>query len=206
MVAIIITTLIMSGIFVAGLAMGNYTQNSEMESIQRKIERAINLEQIREMMASEKLAEYDKMLLTLIDDVRIYEKDEIVFNTMEGNFDKNFFQKNEAVIIDDFRYLMKDVRVNNKDFVILARTPTAGNDNWFAWLFVYTGVAAIFVFIFVLFLSYHLVSYFFHPMRSIVENLEDFTGNINHEFKTSLAEVISSLELAEITKNYEKSV
>ena len=34
-------------------------------------------------------------------------------------------------------------------------------------------------------------------------SLEWFAANINHEFKTSLSEIISSLELAEITKQYE---
>lgn len=43
-------------------------------------------------------------------------------------------------------------------------------------------------------------------MKLIVENLEDYTSNVNHEFKTSLAEVISSLELANIIKNYDKAV
>jgi signal transduction histidine kinase len=41
----------------------------------------------------------------------------------------------------------------------------------------------------------------YQPLRESISNLEDFTSNVNHEFKTSLSEIISSLELGEITKS-----
>lgn len=55
-------------------------------------------------------------------------------------------------------------------------------------------------------ISLKIVDIFFIPIQELVHNLEDFTSNINHEFKTSLAEVISSLELSELTHQYEKPV
>jgi len=42
------------------------------------------------------------------------------------------------------------------------------------------------------------------PIQEIVMNLEGFATNINHEFKTSLTEVLSSLELAKVTQDYEQ--
>lgn len=42
----------------------------------------------------------------------------------------------------------------------------------------------------------------YHPVRESIRNLEHFTTNVNHEFKTSLSEIHSSLELWEITKDY----
>ncbi|MGB2111381.1 MAG: hypothetical protein ACPHY8_06240 [Patescibacteria group bacterium] len=39
----------------------------------------------------------------------------------------------------------------------------------------------------------------------MIVNLESFAGNINHEFKTGLTEIISSLELAREIQNYEES-
>jgi signal transduction histidine kinase len=41
----------------------------------------------------------------------------------------------------------------------------------------------------------------YRPLRESISNLEEFTSNVNHEFKTSLSEIISSLELGEITKS-----
>jgi signal transduction histidine kinase len=43
------------------------------------------------------------------------------------------------------------------------------------------------------------------PIREIIENLENFTVDINHEFKTSLSEILSSLELAQETQEYKET-
>lgn len=75
-------------------------------------------------MSSERLSEYDALIETLIDNVRIYEGEDIVFNTIDAELPQNFFKKNEAVIVDNFRYLMKDVQISEKNFSILARIPT----------------------------------------------------------------------------------
>ena len=40
----------------------------------------------------------------------------------------------------------------------------------------------------------------YRPIRDSIMNLENFTTNVNHEFKTALSEIISSLELWEITQ------
>jgi len=45
----------------------------------------------------------------------------------------------------------------------------------------------------------------YKPLKDVVINLESFASNINHEFKTSLSEIISSLELARLTKEYESA-
>lgn len=45
----------------------------------------------------------------------------------------------------------------------------------------------------------------YKPLKDVVINLEGFASNINHEFKTSLTEIISSLELARLTWEYEES-
>jgi signal transduction histidine kinase len=39
----------------------------------------------------------------------------------------------------------------------------------------------------------------YNPIKNMIINLESFASNINHEFKTSISEVLSSLELAKMT-------
>ena len=84
----------------------------------------------------------------------------------------------------------------------------------FQWFLVYTGrekVEDIFPFwiflalvapVFYSFLAYwgcRLMHRVYQPIRDSITNLEQFTTNVNHEFKTSLSEIISSLELEKIT-------
>ena len=73
-------------------------------------------------------------------------------------------------------------------------------------LLLWTVVSLVPVFFLVLFISYKIVDLLFRPAHDIVSNLEDFASNVNHELKTSLAETLSSLELAEITGDYVHSV
>jgi signal transduction histidine kinase len=45
------------------------------------------------------------------------------------------------------------------------------------------------------------------PIRETIASLESFSANINHEMKTPLAEIISTLSLAQATKdNYEQAI
>lgn len=45
----------------------------------------------------------------------------------------------------------------------------------------------------------------YRPLKEVVINLEWFASNVNHEFKTALTEIISTLELARLTKEYEEA-
>ena len=46
----------------------------------------------------------------------------------------------------------------------------------------------------------------YHPIRDVISSLEEYGSNINHEFKTSLTEILTSLELAKITNDYKDGV
>jgi len=50
-----------------------------------------------------------------------------------------------------------------------------------------------------------VMSKMYKPLKEIIINLEWFASNINHEFKTALTEIISSLELARLTWEYEEA-
>ncbi|MBT3729004.1 hypothetical protein HOF65_03685 [bacterium] len=43
-------------------------------------------------------------------------------------------------------------------------------------------------------------------MRETISSLEDFTANINHEIKTPITEIVSSLSLSKKTKKYEDAI
>jgi len=62
-----------------------------------------------------------------------------------------------------------------------------------------------FAYTFLAILMCRFMTQMYKPLKEIIENLESFASNINHEFKTSLTEIISSLELAKLTKEYEEA-
>lgn len=54
---------------------------------------------------------------------------------------------------------------------------------------------------------YRFVGHNLKPIKEVISSLEDFSGNINHELKTPLAEIISSLSLSKkITENREEAI
>lgn len=56
------------------------------------------------------------------------------------------------------------------------------------------------------FIWYYFVGKNFKPIKQTISWLEDFTANINHEMKTPLAEIISTLSLAKKIKNYDEAI
>lgn len=57
------------------------------------------------------------------------------------------------------------------------------------------------------FLWFIFVGKNFKPIKEIIASLEDFSANINHELKTPITEIISTLSLTkEINKNHEKAI
>ena len=62
-----------------------------------------------------------------------------------------------------------------------------------------------FLYSFLAYLLCRVMSKMYKPLKEIIINLESFASNINHEFKTALTEIISSLELARLTGEYEEA-
>ena len=56
-------------------------------------------------------------------------------------------------------------------------------------------ILAPFLYALLSFLACRLMHKVYRPIRESIMNLEQFTTNVNHEFKTSLSEITSSLEL-----------
>lgn len=142
----------------------------------------------------------------VMENVKIFSGDEIFFNSFDFEAPKILPEYKSSMLESQYRFLLDTAELDGKKWDILIAVPSISTTTHIFWLVVQLLVAGIFIWIFVLFLSFHLVDIAFRPTRKMVENMDDFTGNINHEFKTLLAEIISSLELSKITKIYEKSV
>lgn len=102
----------------------------------------------------------------------------ILFQTIYLYYDKKY---NEDFILSD---LFKELSLT---IIILAIiTP-----------FLYAALA---------FLWCRIMHKIYRPIKDVIWNLEWFAENVNHEFKTSLTEIISTLDLAKVTKDFENTV
>lgn len=104
--------------------------------------------------------------------------------------------------VDGYKYYSTTIEKGEEIYHVLAR----GESNNFLseivmTLFVITLIGPILYYALVKVSEYWL-NKAYRPIEEIIESLEWFAVNINHEFKTSLSEIISSLELAKITNEY----
>lgn len=112
---------------------------------------------------------------------------------------------NKVVKVDGYKYYSTDIQKWDQTYYIVARN---SSNNFITevviTLFVIVLLAPVLYF-FLVWVSEFSLRKVYKPIEDIIGSLEWFAVNINHEFKTSLSEIISSLELANITKEYEES-
>ena len=105
-----------------------------------------------------------------------------------------------------YKYLKRELSYNWRVYTLLVRSPTVDLSEkmkltLFAIIF---GIPLLFVLL--VFISYRIMGVVYHPIRDVISSLEEYGSNINHEFKTSLTEILTSLELAKITNDYKDGV
>lgn len=77
--------------------------------------------------------------------------------------------------------------------------------SWLSFTLLVLLIAIPLVYSALAYLSCRVMHRIYKPIKEVMTNLEDFSENMNHEFKTGISEIISSIELAEVTKKYEET-
>lgn len=106
--------------------------------------------------------------------------------------------------IDNYKYFATQLQKNWEHYHIVARELS---NNFLAEIVITIFILVVsspILFFFLVWVSEYWLRRVYKPIEEMIESLEWFALNINHEFKTSLSEIISSLELAKITKDYEE--
>jgi hypothetical protein len=103
----------------------------------------------------------------------------------------------------NFKILVKNVSIKTDDYKIVLVSP-----NKYIFINYLKDINYFSLFIFPFFILFYFIWYFFvwknfRVIEQSINSLEDFTSNINHEIKTPLTEIISTLSLAKKTKNFE---
>lgn len=139
-----------------------------------------------------------KILIAKID----YKKDEW---EEEHKNEEIIYNKNNFATHDWYKYLKKSI-FEHKNYTITVRKPIK-----FSWNYIFYEYLFLLLFSIPFSILFYFIWYIFvwknlKPISETIKNLEEFTWNINHEFKTPLSEILSSLNLAKQTWDYEDAV
>lgn len=153
---------------------------------------------------------WDKKIYSIIDEIftqtYIYTNNNVIIDSIKfENFDKYIFPP-EVVSLIEWKKFYKTSSVSNQtvyNIIVTAQHTNILQDVWmtFAILLLFSP----FIFMLIYYSCKEIIKKIYTPLGEMIINLESFAGNINHEFKTGLTEIISSLELAKEIQNYEES-
>ncbi|MDD2871916.1 MAG: HAMP domain-containing sensor histidine kinase [Candidatus Gracilibacteria bacterium] len=125
----------------------------------------------------------------------INETDDFIFTKNSTFFDR-----------DNYKYLKKDIVYNGIGYQVIIKNLNEHSMGFMLRYYMFFVLFSIPFATLFYFIGYYFVGKNFEPIRETITGLEDFTSNINHEMKTPLAEIISTLSLAKRTKNYDEAI
>ena len=186
----------------------NYISNNieSNKNLENKLTWIVNILKNKEDYYSQIESE-DKTLQKII--IKTLENSTIYKN---GNKTTSFIENlpidvNKLWIFNEwnFKFLIQNTEINNDKYKIII---VIDNDYTFLNYIKYISFFSLFLFpffIFFYFIWYFFVWKNFKVIEQSINSLEDFTANVNHEMKTPLSEIISTLSLAKKLKNYEEA-
>jgi len=102
-------------------------------------------------------------------------------------------------IIDGRRFYMTSVMIDTTKYYIIVSNVYETLFSQLAKILLILLLVSPFLYSLLAYLLCKVMTKMYKPLKEIIINLESFASNINHEFKTALTEIISSLELARLT-------
>lgn len=146
-----------------------------------------------------------KILLKTLENTIIYEN-----NTKIVDFSKdiNWIDIENIWFFDykDKKILISTLTFQNNNYKIILNEINTNNYKKFLWIYMYFIIYSLPFFIIFYLLWYFIIWKYFKTINQSIEALEDFTSNVNHEMKTPISEIISTLSLAKEIKNFDEAI
>lgn len=136
-----------------------------------------------------------------LENVSIYNWNNIIlWNIKLDKFNKVWFYDSR-----NYKFYIQKLNIDNNEYTIIIKE----NNNLSYYTFLLNKVIFFITILPFIFIFYFIWNKFveknFRQIEETINSLEEFNTNINHEIKTPLSEIISTLCLAKKTKNYEEA-
>lgn len=156
------------------------------------------LQQVQESNNTTKL-----ILEKTLEWITIYENDIKIL----WNINIKLLPKNKIFNSNRYKYLQSSININSRQYHIIIESENKDNYSSLWREYLYFLLLSLPFWILLYYIWYIFIGKNFKPIKEIISSLETFSGNINHEMKTPLAEIISTLSLSQkIQWNYEQAI
>jgi len=120
---------------------------------------------------------------------------------------ENSLWTNEIIDSKHYKFYQNHEIINSNNYKIIIKMENLNSYyNYIIWYLYFLAYSLPFWFLFY-YIWYVFVWHNFKQIQETISSLETFSADINHEMKTPLAEIISTLSLAQKTKvNYEEAI
>lgn len=139
----------------------------------------------------------------ILGETNVYKNWELLVGNINSWPNYSDIEEWEILVYNGFKYYWNSLIKWDNIFQYIIRIPSESiiDRLWFIMMIILLSWPMTFSILALIFCR--IMTKLYRPLKETITNLESFTTNVNHEFKTTLTEIISSLELAAITKEYE---
>lgn len=207
MIAVVIFLFMIMGVLMFEIIISQFQMRSENENLTAKTEGIKNALINEEVFTTIQDYSLDRVFNTILEDTYVLSREGEIFNSMKSDFYFLEFsdKKNQIIYKNNYKYFYTDFETKNGSYQIFTRVRAQNFQREYTLVISSLLFISPFLYWILFVIANTLMVRIYSPIRDMIINLEGFASNINHEFKTSLAEILSSLELAQLTHEYEES-
>ena len=209
LIALIIYLFIFTCISVFWIASVYFISQNENELLRLKSQRVMNVLQISDVILDENNEALNEISKNIIKGSVILEGNVVIYNDsiLDLPIINEILSTSEVYYLNGNKYKSSMfLSEDNEEIQFITSTPAKNFVSFNLQILIWFIIGTLILYWLLAFIGCRLMTKIYRPIKNIIENLENFALNINHEFKTSLSEIISTLQLAQITKDYDDGV
>lgn len=144
-----------------------------------------------------------KIILKTLENSTIYKSWEKIIDFWE--IKSGILNKSWIINANNKKYLVQNIDINGENYKIILFVNNSFDLEFLLKQLLFYWIILSPFFVFFYFIWYFFVGKNFRVIEQSINSLEDFTANVNHEMKTPLSEIISTLSLAKKLWNYKEA-
>lgn len=183
-----------------------FIEKNEDENLMQRVERVHAVVATREVFLENGNKESDAIISSILENTTIIDSSWQYLSHLWDELPDIYIPANVITYYDGFKYYYTMKEKDGINYDILVRNPANNYLDYHIFFMLFLIILSPVLYSLLAFLWCRMMHHVYKPIKEMVINLEWFATNINHEFKTSITEILSSLQLAEVTKEYESGV